>query len=108
MYSGGKPALLTFIAARQLRNLYGNIISTIKFSLLDTCRYDAAPNGQKPYRQKDGALLAVGALSDNLKQTEPYKSQLEQMLVQHVYPEFNSPVGHLRAKVRILDVCDIK
>jgi hypothetical protein len=76
--------------------------------LQDTCRYDAAPNGQKPYRQKDGALLAVGALSDNLKQTEPYKSQLEQMLVQHVYPEFNSPVGHLRAKVRILDICDIK
>lgn len=53
----------------------------------------------KPYRQKDGALLAIGALCDRLKQTEPYKSELERMLVQHVFPEFSSPVGHLRAKV---------
>ncbi|CAJ1838599.1 unnamed protein product [Sphenostylis stenocarpa] len=52
----------------------------------------------KPYRQKDGALLAIGALCDKLKQTEPYKSELERMLVQHVFPEFSSPVGHLRAK----------
>jgi hypothetical protein len=64
-------------------------------------RYDEAAPAYKPYRQKDGALLAVGALCDKLKQTEPYKSQLEQMLVQHVFPEFRSQVGHLRAKVCI-------
>jgi len=62
-------------------------------------RYDEASIEYKPYRQKDGALLAIGALCDKLKQTEPYKSELERMLVQHVFPEFNSPVGHLRAKV---------
>lgn len=62
-------------------------------------RYDEAPANQKPYRQKDGGLLAVGALNDKLKHTEPYKSQLEHMLVTHVYPEFSSPAGHLRAKV---------
>ena len=62
-------------------------------------RYDEAAAEYKPYRQKDGALLAIGALCDKLKQTEPYKSELERMLVQHVFPEFNSPVGHLRAKV---------
>ncbi|KAH9304497.1 hypothetical protein KI387_008901, partial [Taxus chinensis] len=63
--------------------------------------YDEAAAGYKPYRQKDGALLAIGALCDKLKQTEPYKSQLEQMLVQHVFPEFRSQVGHLRAKMFI-------
>lgn len=70
---------------------------------LDICcaRYDEAPAEYKPYRQKDGALLAIGALCDKLKQTEPYKSELERMLVQHVFPEFSSPVGHLRAKVCI-------
>lgn len=62
-------------------------------------RYDESPPEYKPYRQKDGALLAIGALCDKLKQTEPYKSELERMLVQHVFPEFKSPVGHLRAKV---------
>jgi importin-7 len=62
-------------------------------------RYDDAAPEQKPYRQKDGALLAIGTLCDKLKQTEPYKSQLENMLVRHVLPEFTCPVGHLRAKV---------
>lgn len=47
-------------------------------------------------------MLAVGALCDKLKQTDPYKSELERMLVQHIFPEFNSPVGHLRAKVFIV------
>lgn len=61
-------------------------------------RYQEAAPEYKPYRQKDGALLAIGALCDKLKQTEPYKSELEHMLVQHVFPEFSSPVGHLRAK----------
>ncbi|KAL8157667.1 hypothetical protein AgCh_002392 [Apium graveolens] len=61
-------------------------------------RYNEAAIEYKAYRQKDGALLAIGALCDKLKQTEPYKSELEHMLVQHVFPEFNSPVGHLRAK----------
>lgn len=64
--------------------------------------YDEAPAEHKPYRQKDGAMLAVGALCDKLKQTDPYKSELERMLVQHIFPEFNSPVGHLRAKVFIV------
>ena len=50
-------------------------------------------------RQKDGALLAIGALCDKLNQTEPYKPELEHTLVQHVFPELGSPVGHLRAKV---------
>lgn len=62
-------------------------------------RYDQESIEFKPYREKDGALLAIGALCDKLKQTEPYKSELERMLVQHVFPEFSSPVGHLRAKV---------
>ncbi|XP_049369945.1 importin beta-like SAD2 [Solanum verrucosum] len=61
-------------------------------------RYEEAAPEYKPYRQKDGALLAIGALCDKLKQTEPYKSELERMLVQHVFPEFSSPAGHLRAK----------
>ncbi|XP_010469688.1 PREDICTED: importin beta-like SAD2 [Camelina sativa] len=60
--------------------------------------YDEAPAERKPYRQKDGAMLAVGALCDKLKQIDPYKSELERMLVQHIFPEFSSPVGHLRAK----------
>ncbi|GKA72527.1 putative reverse transcriptase domain-containing protein, partial [Tanacetum coccineum] len=45
-------------------------------------RYEEAPFEKKPYRQKDGALLAVRTLCDKLKQPEPYKSELKSMLVQ--------------------------
>lgn len=63
-------------------------------------RYAATPPGQTPpYREKDGALLVVGALNEKLKSTSRYAGQLETMLTQHVFPEFNSPMGHLRAKV---------
>lgn len=64
-------------------------------------RYTEAPLEDKPYHLKDGALLAVGTLCDKLRQNEPYKSELENMLVQHVFPEFSSPAGHLRAKVLV-------
>lgn len=68
-----------------------------------TCtRYNEAPIEYKQYGQKDGALLAIGALCNKLKQSEPYKSEIELMLVQHVFPEFASPAGHLRAKVTTL------
>ncbi|XP_062112025.1 importin beta-like SAD2 [Humulus lupulus] len=75
-----------------------NLPKFIQFIVEIFKRYDEAPAEHKPYRQKDGALLAIGALCEKLQQTEPYKSELEGMLVQHVFPEFTSPVGHLRAK----------
>ncbi|PON38011.1 Coatomer beta subunit [Parasponia andersonii] len=75
-----------------------NLQKFIQFIVEIFKRYDEAPLEHKPYRQKDGALLAIGALCDKLQQTEPYKSELERMLVQHVFPEFSSPIGHLRAK----------
>lgn len=75
------------------------LILQFAFMVVAIFRYDEIPVEHKPYRQKDGALLAIGALCDKLKQTAPYKSELERMLVQHVFSEFNSPAGHLRAKV---------
>ncbi|KHN13833.1 Putative importin-7 like [Glycine soja] len=80
-----------------IEDLYSPRTASMDFDLF-CARYDEVSAEHKPYRQKDGALLAIGALCDKLKQTEPYKSELERMLVQHVFPEFSSPVGHLRAK----------
>lgn len=97
MYSP-RTAAINFISELIRKRGKENLQKFLAFIVEVFRRYDEAPPGQKLYRQKDGGLLAVGALSDKLKQTEPYKSQLEQMLVQHVFPEFNSPVGHLRAK----------
>lgn len=49
-------------------------------------------------KQKDGALHMVGTLADVLNKKKIYKDQMERMLCQHVFPEFNSPHGHMRAR----------
>ncbi|CAL5191355.1 unnamed protein product [Lathyrus oleraceus] len=93
-----RTASMDFVSELVRKRGKENLHKFIQFIVEIFRRYDEASIEFKPYRQKDGALLAIGALCDKLKQTEPYKSELERMLVQHVFPEFNSPVGHLRAK----------
>ncbi|KAE8698049.1 Importin beta-like SAD2-like protein [Hibiscus syriacus] len=93
-----RTASMDFVSELVRKRGKENFQKFIQFIVDVFKRYDEAPVEYKPYRQKDGALLAVGALCDKLKQTEPYKSELEHMLMQHVFPEFRSPVGHLRAK----------
>ncbi|XP_024936416.1 importin-7 isoform X2 [Cephus cinctus] len=49
-------------------------------------------------RQKDGALHMVGSVADILLRKKLYKEQMDKMLLQYVFPEFNSPHGHMRAR----------
>ncbi|KAK2641702.1 hypothetical protein Ddye_023465 [Dipteronia dyeriana] len=93
-----RTASMDFVSELVRKRGKENLQKFIHFIVGIFKRYDEMPMEFKPYRQKDGALLSIGALCDKLKQTEPYKSELERMLVQHVFPEFSSPVGHLRAK----------
>ncbi|CAN6901566.1 unnamed protein product [Brassica oleracea] len=100
LYSS-KTASMDFVTELVRKRGKGNFPKFIQFIVGIFNRYGEAPLEQKPYRQKDVALLAFGTLCDKLRQTEPYKSELENMLVQHVFPEFSSPAGHLRAKVLV-------
>lgn len=50
-------------------------------------------------RRKAGALQMVGAVADIILKKNIYKDQAELMLVNHVYPEFSSEHGYLRARV---------
>ncbi|PWA50785.1 importin-beta domain, Armadillo-type fold protein [Artemisia annua] len=93
-----RTAAMDFVSELVRRRGKENLQKFILYIVEIFKRYEEAPSELKPYRQKDGALLAIGALCDKLRQTEPYKSDLERMLVQHVFPEFSSPLGHLRAK----------
>ncbi|XP_066331549.1 importin beta-like SAD2 [Miscanthus floridulus] len=93
-----RTAAMDFVSELVRKRGKNNLQKFIHFIVDIFRRYDEASADLKPYRQKDGALLAIGTLCDKLKQTDPYKSELERMLVQHVFPEFNSRVGHLRAK----------
>lgn len=48
-------------------------------------------------RQTDGAMLAIGSLSEILKRSV-FKGDLENMLKMYIIPEFQSQFGFLRAK----------
>ncbi|CAI9117362.1 OLC1v1018740C1 [Oldenlandia corymbosa var. corymbosa] len=93
-----RTAAMDFVSELVRKRGKENLPKFILFIVEIFKRYDESAPEYKPYRQKDGALLAIGTLCDKLKQTGPYKSELERMLVQHVFPEFRSPMGHLRAK----------
>lgn len=62
-------------------------------------KYTSAPEAQRNHKEKDGCLHAIGALSIWLRKVPEYKQNLERMLLVHVFPEFSSPVGFLRARV---------
>eukprot|EP00095_Tigriopus_kingsejongensis_P004972 maker-scaffold96_size378025-snap-gene-2.39 protein:Tk04972 transcript:maker-scaffold96_size378025-snap-gene-2.39-mRNA-1 annotation:"Importin-7" len=48
--------------------------------------------------QKDGALHMIGTMADILLKQKMYKEKLEDFLTQVIFPEFNNPLGHLRAR----------
>ncbi|XP_047082224.1 importin beta-like SAD2 [Lolium rigidum] len=93
-----RTAAMDFVSELVRKRGKSNLQKFIYFIVDIFRRYYEASAEVKPYRQKDGALLAIGTLCDKLRQTDPYKAELEHMLVQHVFPEFSSCVGHLRAK----------
>lgn len=52
----------------------------------------------------DGVLCAIGALDGKLKETDPYRGQLEQMIWTYALPELTSPHGLIRAKVIAIQI----
>jgi hypothetical protein len=61
--------------------------------------YEAAPDNEKNPRQKEGALRMIGTLSSViLGKKSPIADQVEYFFVRHVFPEFRSPHGFLRAR----------
>jgi len=46
--------------------------------------------------QKDGALLTLGSLAKQLMAKPKYATELEGLLVHHVFPDFNSSIAFLR------------
>lgn len=62
-------------------------------------KYEAAPDDQKEPREKEGALRMIGTLAAViLGKKSPIADQVEYFFVRHVFPEFRSPHGYLRAR----------
>ncbi|MCL4127370.1 UNVERIFIED_CONTAM: hypothetical protein GTU68_054243 [Idotea baltica] len=49
-------------------------------------------------RHKDGVFHMIGSMGNILLSKKFYKDQMERMIVQYVFPEFQSPYGFMRAR----------
>ncbi|RPB23500.1 ARM repeat-containing protein [Terfezia boudieri ATCC MYA-4762] len=66
-------------------------------------RYEQAPEHEKNHREKEGALRMIGTLAAIiLGKKSPIANNVEYFFVRHVFPEFRSPHGYLRARA-----CDV-
>jgi hypothetical protein len=54
--------------------------------------------GSQNHIQKDGSLQVIGSLSEILFKKKAYSSQIEPLIVTHVFPDFQSPVSFLRSR----------
>ena len=62
-------------------------------------KYESSPDDQKSPREKEGALRMIGTLASViLGKKSPIADQVEYFFVRHVFPEFRSPHGFLRAR----------
>lgn len=62
-------------------------------------KYELAPDDQKNSREKEGALRMIGTLAAViLGKKSPIADQVEYFFVRHVFPEFRSSHGFLRAR----------
>jgi importin-7 len=62
-------------------------------------KYESAPDDQKNPREKEGALRMIGTLATvMLQKKSPIADSVEYFFVRHVFPEFRSPHGFLRAR----------
>lgn len=60
--------------------------------------YETAPDTEKDPKKKEGALRMIGTLSGViLGKKSPIADQVEYFFTRHVFPEFRSPHGFLRA-----------
>lgn len=60
--------------------------------------YERAPEGEKNHIHKDAVLRMIGSLRSLLLKNNDYHVPIENLLIQHVFPEFQSPTGFLRSR----------
>lgn len=98
-YSSPDVAAINFLVACCSRKKTTCFIHTLEFVNKELNFYQQAPEAQKNPIRKEAALRMIGTLSHLiLREKSPVKPMMEQFFASHVFPEFNSPVGYLRAR----------
>lgn len=81
------------------KNRKKQTFSVLSFVNSIVSKYESAPDDQKSPREKEGALRMIGSLASViLGKKSPIAGDVEYFFVRHVFPEFRSPHGFLRAR----------
>lgn len=92
--------LLLELATSRRKQTFDGILQFINALLV---KYNQSAEQERNPSEKDGALAMIGALADLcLRKSSKVQDQMELFLVNHVFAEFKSKFGFLRA--RALDV----
>lgn len=98
-YTCPDVAAITFLVACCSRKKSTCFIDTLEFINRELSHYLSAPPAEKNPIRKEGALRMIGNLSHlAMKNKSPIKPMMEQFFASHVFPEFESPHGYLRAR----------
>ncbi|KAF8935125.1 hypothetical protein BGZ47_010058 [Haplosporangium gracile] len=83
------------VMARYRQNAFMQILALAN-SVLQ--KYNGSPAEAKSPREKDGALVMIGALAPLILRKKSLSSMMEPFFVNHVFPEFKSQYPFLRAR----------
>eukprot|EP00011_Vannellida_sp_DIVA3-517-6-12_P000288 CAMPEP_0114624856 /NCGR_PEP_ID=MMETSP0168-20121206/10976_1 /TAXON_ID=95228 ORGANISM="Vannella sp., Strain DIVA3 517/6/12" /NCGR_SAMPLE_ID=MMETSP0168 /ASSEMBLY_ACC=CAM_ASM_000044 /LENGTH=1044 /DNA_ID=CAMNT_0001836131 /DNA_START=81 /DNA_END=3215 /DNA_ORIENTATION=+ len=76
-----------------------NLTPFMQFIVEVLMRYNTLPAESKNYSEKDGALSVIGTLASKLKRDPAFSGDLQNLIVAHVLPDFQSPAPFIRARV---------
>ncbi|KAF9981705.1 hypothetical protein BGZ65_003657 [Modicella reniformis] len=83
------------VMARYRQNAFMEVLALVN-------NYNEAPPEAKNPREKDGALVMIGALSHLIVRKKSLASNMEPFFVNHVFPEFKSQYPFLRARACVM------
>ncbi|KAF9586050.1 hypothetical protein BGW38_010110 [Lunasporangiospora selenospora] len=96
-FSSAPGAAISFMTtmARYRKNAFMQVLSFVNNVLQ---RYNESPAEAKNPREKDGALVMVGALASLIVRKKSLSAMMEPFFVNHIFPEFKSQYPYLRAR----------
>ncbi|ORY80013.1 importin-7 [Protomyces lactucae-debilis] len=98
-YTSPDTAAIHFLMAVAKRKNSNAFMSTLAFINKELATYESAEPSQRNPIRKEGILRLTGCLSPMiLKDNSPVKNMMEQFFSQHIFPEFHSPHGYMRAR----------
>ncbi len=98
-YSSPSVAATNFLVALTSKRKARCFMTVLEFINTELTLYQQAPDGQKNPIRKEGALCMMGSMAHLIMaKGSPVITMMEGFFQSHIFPEFKSPHGYLRAR----------